>query len=380
MRVAILGAGPAGLYVACLLKRHGVASDIRIFEQNPPDATFGFGVVFSDRALEFLREDDPETHALLAPQLETWQDITLSHKDEIIRIDGVGFAAIGRLQLLLSLQQRAAELGIVPRYRCAVSDIADMDDADLIIGADGVNSLLRRSADFGGVQTCFSNRFVWYGTKQRFETLTQTFKHTAAGHFNAHHYRYAPDLSTFIAEVDEKTFFDIGFDRMGDDDAKAFIERVFAEELGGHGLISNKSVWRQFPRVDTKRWAVGNKVLVGDARSTAHFSIGSGTRLAMEDAIALVRALVRALASHRGDIASALAAYEAARRPVVDKLVGAADRSAQWYERFGEHMQLDPWRFAESYIMRTGRMSRDRLAEIAPRFARELNRRVAPDS
>lgn len=373
MRVAILGAGPAGLYAAYLLKKHGIASDIEVFEQNPPDATFGFGVVFSDRALEFLREDDPETHALITPELETWQDITLSYNGETIRIDGIGFAAIGRLRLLQLLQQRAAKLGVEPYYRRAVSDVTELAGADLVISADGVNSLIRRSADFGTTQDLLANRFVWYGTRQRFETLTQTFKRTSAGHFNAHHYRYASDLSTFITEVDQETYFGSGVDRMNEDEIRAFMEDVFAEELGGHGLITNKSVWRQFPNIQNRRWFVGNLVLVGDALRTAHFSIGSGTRLALEDVIALVRAL----GEHRRDLASALAAYEAARRPIVDKLVRAANASAAWYEDFPAHMQLDPWPFAESYIMRSGRVSRDRLAEIAPCFTAELNRHIA---
>lgn len=373
MRVAILGAGPAGLYAAYLLKKRGISADIRVIEQNPPDATFGFGVVFSDRALEFLREDDPETHRLIAPELEIWEDISLRHKGETIRIDGVSFAAIGRLRLLQLLQQCVAGLCIEPEYRRTVSDVAELANADLVIGADGVNSLVRRSADFGFRQDLLCNRFVWYGTRQRFDTLTQTFKQAHGGHFNAHHYRYSSDMSTFITEVNARTFFDLGFDRMSEDETRSFMEDVFAEELGGHSLVGNKSAWRQFPTIRNERWFVGNRVLVGDALRTAHFSIGSGTRLALEDVIALVRALE----GRRGDIPSALAAFEAARRPVVEKLVNAANASAGWYEDFAAQMHLDPWPFAESYITRSGRVSRERLAHIAPRFASELARRVA---
>jgi 2-polyprenyl-6-methoxyphenol hydroxylase-like FAD-dependent oxidoreductase len=373
MRVAILGAGPGGLYAAYLLKKQGIAAEIRVIEQNPPGATFGFGVVFSDRALEFLREDDPETYALIAPELETWEDITLRHKGETIRIDGIGFAAIGRLHLLQLLQKRLTGLGIEPQFNRVVSDVAEFDDVDLVIGADGVNSLVRRSADFGFTQELLTNRFVWYGTRQRFETLTQTFKHTDEGYFNAHHYRYSPEMSTFIVEVDEKSFFDIGFDRMSEEATRAYLERVFAEELGGNPLVTNKSLWRQFPKIHNARWSVGNRVLVGDALHTAHFSIGSGTRLALEDVIVLVRAV----GEHRNDISAALVAYEATRRPVMEKLVNAANTSAGWYENFTTHMQLEPWPFAESYIMRSGRVMRERLAGIAPRFISELNRRVA---
>ncbi|RWM45489.1 FAD-dependent monooxygenase [Mesorhizobium sp.] len=370
MRVAILGAGPAGLYAAYLLKKRGLASDIRIVEQNAPDATFGFGVVFSDRALEFLHDDDPETHALVEPELETWQDITLNHGGASTRIDGIGFSAIGRLHLLQLLQERVRSVGIHPEFNAVVRDLSELGDYDLLIGSDGVNSLVRRSADFGTNQELLTNRFVWYGTRQRYETLTQTFKQADAGSFNAHHYRFSPQMSTFIAEVDEKTFFGIGFDRMSEDETKAYLENVFADELGGHGLVTNKSLWRQFPKLRNKRWSVGNKVLVGDALRTAHFSIGSGTRLALEDVIALVRAL----GAWPGDVPQALAAYEAARRPIVDKLVQAANASADWYENFADHMRLDPWDMALSYIMRSGRMDMDRLSRMSPAFAEALNK------
>lgn len=371
MKVAILGAGPAGLYAAYLLKKNGLAEDIRIVEQNAPDATFGFGVVFSDKALEFLREDDPETHALITPELEIWQDITLNHSGTTIHLDNIGFSAVGRLHLLQLLQQRVASLGIKPRFNAVISDLRELGDYDLLIGSDGVNSLVRQSEDFGFRQEFLSNRFVWYGTRQRFETLTQTFKQTEAGNFNAHHYRYSPQMSTFIAEVDEETFFSIGFDKMSEADSKSYLESVFAEELGGQDFVTNKSLWRRFPKTSNQRWSVGNKVLVGDALRTAHYSIGSGTRLALED----VLALVKALKATPKDIPHALAEYEAARRPIVEKLIKAANASADWYERFGDHMNLSTWELAVSYIMRSGRIDFARLQKIAPKFAAEAEQR-----
>jgi 2-polyprenyl-6-methoxyphenol hydroxylase-like FAD-dependent oxidoreductase len=366
MRIAILGAGPAGLYLSYLVKRRDPRADVTVIEQNPPDATFGFGVVFSDRALEFLREDDGATYAAIVPHMESWQDITLVHRGERVVIDGVGFAAVERLKLLQLLQARARAAGVEPIYRHTVTSLDEFDGYDLIVGADGVNSLVRRSheAAFGATVRLLTNRFAWFGTAQRFETLTQTFADSAFGAFTAHHYRYAPDRSTFIVEVRAETFARAGFAAMGEAEARAVCERVFAEALGGEPLISNNSIWRQFPVVHNARWSHGNRVLLGDALHTAHFSIGSGTRLALEDAIALDNAL----AAHRG-VPQALAAYEAARRQVLEKLVAGANGSADWYEHFGAHMELAPLDFAMSYITRSGRVDLDRLRKLSPQFA-----------
>ena len=371
MRIAILGAGPAGLYLSFLLKRRRPEADITVIEQNPADATFGFGVVFSDRALEFLREDDEPTYAAIVPQMESWNDITLVHRGERIVIDGVGFAAIGRLKLLQLLQERALSVGIAPIYRRTVNTLDELTGFDLIVGADGVNSLVRRThAEQFGASVCYlTNRFAWFGTGKRFETLTQTFIATDLGHFNAHHYRFTPDLSTFIVEVDEPTFERAGFAKMSEQDARAVCERVFAGALGGHPLISNNSIWRRFPLVHNERWSCGNHVLLGDALHTAHFSIGSGTRLAMEDAIALDKAL----ATHK-DLPAALHAYEAARRPILDKLVAGANGSGEWYEHFAEHMKLSPVDFAMSYIIRSGRINIERLRKLSPRFVERFER------
>jgi 2-polyprenyl-6-methoxyphenol hydroxylase-like FAD-dependent oxidoreductase len=328
-------------------------------------------VVFSDRALEFLRADDEATYAAIAPHMESWNDITLVHRNERIVIDGIGFAAIGRLKLLQLLRERLLSVGIEPRYERAVRSLGELSDNDLIVGADGVNSLVRRTLadEFNARVHYLANRFAWFGTSKMFDTLTQTFRHTPIGDFNAHHYRYAPGRSTFIVEVDEATFVRAGFERMEDADARAQCEKVFADALSGHHLISNNSIWRRFPQVSCESWHYGKYVLVGDAAHTAHFSIGSGTRLAMEDAIALDRAL-----AHSGNVGAALVAYEAARRPTLEKLVSGANGSASWYEHFAEHMQFAPVDFAMSYITRSGRVDIERLRKLSPRFVAQFER------
>jgi 2-polyprenyl-6-methoxyphenol hydroxylase-like FAD-dependent oxidoreductase len=344
MRIAILGAGPAGLYLSYLIKRRG-GGDVIVIEQNPADATFGFGVVFSDRALEFLRDDDAATFAAIAPHMESWRDITLNLRGERVVVDGIGFSAIGRLHLLQLLQARAASVGVAPVYRRAVKELSELDDFDLVVGADGANSLVRRSManELGANTRLLTNRFAWFGTNQCFDMLTQTFIETPLGAFNAHHYRHANSMSTFVVETGQETFARGDFAALDEQAIRQACERLFAATLGGHPLVSNNSVWRQFPVVHNARWSHGKYVLIGDALHTAHFSIGSGTRLAMEDAIALDRALE--LAAH-SDVPGALAAYEAARRPVLEKLVAGANGSADWYEHFAAHMRLKPVDFA----------------------------------
>jgi 2-polyprenyl-6-methoxyphenol hydroxylase-like FAD-dependent oxidoreductase len=366
LKVLIAGAGPAGLYAGILLKSARPEAAIRIVERNPRGATFGFGVVFSDRALDFLGQDDPETLALIAPHMETWADLSIHHRGARIALDGIGFSAIGRLELLTLLQRRLEALGVRAEYETTLAGAAELEGHDLVIAADGVNSFVRDIAPgrFGTQIDHFETHFAWWGTTRVFDTLSQTFVESEHGAFNAHHYRYAPAMSTFITETDAGTFARLGLAEMSEADSKALCERVFAETLKGQALISNRSIWRRFPRVTNARWHDANTVLVGDAKATAHFSIGSGTRLAIEDVIALVKSL-RAEDWH---VAHALPRYEAERRPVVEKLVGAADLSARWYESFAEQMRLPPWELAWSYVQRTGRVDPERLRRISPNF------------
>jgi 2-polyprenyl-6-methoxyphenol hydroxylase-like FAD-dependent oxidoreductase len=365
VRIAVIGGGPGGLYFAYLWKRRHPDAEIDLFEQNAAGATWGFGVVFSEQALEFLRADDPDTVDAITPRMESWKNITLHLRGESVEIDGVGFSSIGRLDLLKILQQRVRDAGVAPRYDTLVQSLDQFAGYDLIVAADGLNSLVRRSFEneFGASISHSTNKFAWYGTTKRFETLSQTFVATELGSFNAHHYRYSPDMSTFLVECDPATWQAYGFADMSVEQSQVICERVFAETLDGHPLVSNKSVWRNFPWIWNERWSHRNMVLIGDALHSAHFSIGSGTRLAIEDAIALVKAL-----ETETDIAAALHRYQAERQPIVKKLVTAARTSADWYETFPDHMKLDPMDFAYSYITRSGRIDDARLRAMSPGF------------
>jgi 2-polyprenyl-6-methoxyphenol hydroxylase-like FAD-dependent oxidoreductase len=365
VRIAVIGGGPGGLYFAYLWKKRHPDAQLDLFEQNAAGATWGFGVVFSEQALEFLRADDSETVDAIAPRMESWNNITLHLRGESVDIDGVGFSSIGRLDLLTILQQRVRAVGVTPRYDTLIQSMDQLAGYDLIVAADGLNSLVRRSfeGDFGASVSYSANKFAWYGTPKRFETLSQTFVETGLGAFNAHHYRYSPGMSTFLVECDRATWQRYGFADKTPEESKAICEQVFADTLGGHPLLSNKSVWRNFPWIWNEHWSFKNMVLIGDALHSAHFSIGSGTRLAIEDVIALVKAL-----EAERDIAAALARYEAERKPIVKKLVTAARTSAGWYEKFPEHMKLGLMDFAYSYITRSGRIDDQRLRAMSPLF------------
>jgi 2-polyprenyl-6-methoxyphenol hydroxylase-like FAD-dependent oxidoreductase len=372
VQVNVIGAGPAGLLFSLLIKRRFPYWSVWVFEQNPPDATFGFGVVFSRGALEFLERDVPDFHAQLAPRLESWPIQRIVHRDERVDIDGNGFSAIGRLELNQFLQELCRAAGVSIDYECIVESLNDLPSCDLLVGADGLNSLVRRALEkeFAPQVDWLTNRFAWYGTRQLFDCLSLTFRANEHGAFVAHHYRHSSTMSTFIVECDAATWRRAGLDRMSDEESRACCERVFAPDLGGHSLVSNKSVWRQFPLLTNRRWSVGNTVLIGDALRTVHFSIGSGTRLAFEDAIALDRAFSEA----GNDVSQALAAFERERRPVVEKLLAAANASSFWYERMPEKMALQPWALAYDYMTRSGRMTDERLRELSPKFMARVER------
>jgi 2-polyprenyl-6-methoxyphenol hydroxylase-like FAD-dependent oxidoreductase len=368
MKIEIIGAGPAGLYFAALMKRDDPSHEITISERSPRNTTWGFGVVFSDRALEFLRADDEALYQYLTPHLENWPDLTIVHNDTRIPIAGNGFASIGRLRLLELLYAYVEQLGVRINFETEITALEQLGQADLVVAANGVFSWVRseNEAKFETTTDWRSNKFIWYGTTKAFDSLTLTFRETDRGVFCAHHYRYRPDMSTFLVEVDAATWQRAGFDGMSAEDTIRHCERVFAKDLEGHPIVSNNSYWRNFPVIWNERWSFGNVVLLGDALRTAHFSIGSGTRLAMEDSVALFKAIKEC----GPDVPAALQRFHQTRLPPMKKIWDAANVSMRWYERMDELVAtLTPVEFAYSYMTRTGRVRHAEIRRHAPELA-----------
>ena len=367
MKVAVVGGGPAGLFFARLVRRHDPSIEIDIFEQNPENATYGFGVTLAGRARDRLRDADAEVLDRLAEHMifNNVQGINIDDERILVRYAHAG-GAIERLQLLSVMEDLCRDVGLEISHDKRIDTEADLDGYDLIVGADGANSVVRglwedkfspRSQELG-------NRFAWYGVNKALTPNALSFRHAEGGIFIGHYYAYAADKSTFVAECDAQTWKDAGLDAMTDAERKTLVERVFEIELEGETLQENKSVWRQFNATTIDNWYHDRAVLIGDALRVAHFSIGSGTRLAMDDALALFNALVE----HGGDVPALMASYVEQRKPTRDFFTEATVKSYDWYEDSRQHMKADIDQFVYSFLTRTGRVTDERLKSYAPDF------------
>ena len=374
MNINIMGGGPAGLYFAILMKKADPSHRIQIYERNGPDDTFGWGVVFSGKTLARLKAADEESHRVITASFEAWDNVDVVHGDAKISIHGNSFSGIGRLALLKILQARAEELGVKISFRTEINDIETLrTSSDLLVAADGVNSTVRRlhEQQFKPSLDFRPNRYIWYGTNQLFHGLTLTFREHESGVFAAHSYKFNQTTSTFIVECDQETWNNAGFTDMSDDETRQFIASVFANDLNGYPLLSNNSKWIQFLLVKNDRWVFENVVLLGDALHTAHFSIGSGTKLALEDAISLAGCF-QTTSSTR----DALAQFEATRRPVIEEYQAAAHDSMVWFENAKRYMHLGVEDLAFSLMTRSGRVSYDDLKRRDPEFIAQYESNV----
>ena len=382
MRIVCVGGGPAGLYFSILMKLVDPRHDVTVLERNRPDDTFGFGVVFSDATLDNLREADPQTHTDILASFRHWDNIDIHYRDEVVVSGGHGMCGIHRRRLLTILQQRAAGLGVRIEYETDVADDSRFAGADLVVASDGINSAIRtRHAEhFKPDLELGQCRYMWFGADRSYDAFVKAFERTEHGWFEAHVYPHEDTMSTFIVECHEKTYHAHGLDKMSLQESLAFSELVFGKVLGGAKMIGNArhprgSQWLNFVRVLNQRWTHGNIVLMGDAAHTAHFSIGSGTKLAMEDAIALKHAF-RKFPS----VPKALAAYEAERRNEVLRLQSAARNSMQWSENVERYSALEPKQFAYSLMTRSQRVGHDNLKLRDARFVRDIETRLTAKS
>jgi anthraniloyl-CoA monooxygenase len=377
VKIAVLGGGPAGLYFALLMKKADPSREIELFERNPPDATFGWGVVFSEETLGSFRDADFDTYTEITDTFARWGAIDVRYRGETVRSRGHVFFAIARKRLLAILQARCRDLGVDLHFEHEVGDLGSLEGHDLIVAADGVNSTarpvfadqLRPSLDV------HPTKFAWFGTDLVFDAFTFIFRENEHGLFQVHAYPFDGTTSTFIVECPEEVWRRAGLDQASEEESMAYCERLFAEELDGHRLMSNRSVWISFVTLRLDSWHAGNVVLLGDAAHTAHFTIGSGTKLAMEDAISLAAALTR----HR-DLKTALLEYELDRQPVVERFQEAARDSATYFENVRRYREFHPLQFAFNLLTRSGRITHLELEKRDPVFLARVDGWFARDA
>ena len=360
MKITVIGGGPGGLYFSILLKKAVPDCTIDLYERNRSDDAFGFGVVFSDETLSEFLTRDPQSYELIRRTFAYWDDLDVVRNGETVRITGNGFCGCSRKTLLQLLQQRCREEGVNLHFETRVDDLSQFGESDIIVASDGINSFIResKSGEFGTKTVLQRNKFVWMGSTKPLDAFAYFFRETPNGTIVAHTYQYEEGRSTWIFECTPETWENCGFETFNEEDTIARISEIFKEELDGHPLISNKSHWRQFPTITNERWSVGNIVLLGDAKATAHYSIGSGTKLAMECAIALADSV----AANQNDVEAAFKMYEKLRRSRVEMIQHAARVSLDWFEHIDRHVKHPFMQFAFGVMTRAKKVTYENLA------------------
>src|SRR6201996_3260935 len=374
MKIAIIGGGPAGLYAAILLRKQRPEAEVTVYERNRADDTFGFGVVFSDATLDNFEKHDPPSYQRIIQEFAYWDDIAVHFRGTVHRVGGNGFCGCSRRNLLLILQERARELGVNLQFQVEIEDESRFADADLVILADGINSRFREKHvdHFQPEVDVRSNYFAWLGSTKPLDAFTFIFQETEWGPFIAHAYQYEAGRSTWIFETDPVTCERAGLKGLDERQSADRMAEIFGWFLDGHPLLTNRSMWRNFPMIRSRHWVKDNMVLLGDAKATAHFSIGSGTKLAIEDAIALSDAMQSA-----PTVDAALALYEKGRREEVEKTQHAADVSLVWFEHVDRFWDFDPVQFAFGVMTRAKAITYDNLSLRAPDFVAEVDKAFA---
>jgi anthraniloyl-CoA monooxygenase len=369
MKISIIGGGPGGLYFALLAQKAWPRWDITVYERNRPDDTFGFGVVFSDQTLDAFKAYDVPSYEMIRRRFAYWGDVDVVYKGRTMRSGGNGFCGCSRVALLHILHDRCRELGVKLKFQQEINSLEEFPDSDLIVVADGINSKIREQnkGHFQPSVDLRPNKFTWLGSTRPLDAFKYFFRETPEGIVLAHCYQYEEGRSTWIIETDEDTWKNFGFDAMNETAMLETVERVFAEELDGHRMIPNRSVWRNFPTITNQTWVKGNAVLIGDAKATAHFSIGSGTKLAMEDAIALFESVKK-----NPSVEKALTTYDTARREEVEKTQHAANVSLAWFEHMRRYWDMDPLQFAFGVMSRSKQITWENLELRDPQFIRDV--------